>query len=73
MKQIKLIPIKEFEILDDEMLSFITAGATSNPVNPNCTANKCKANTASCDINDCKMNSVICKSNICDINENNVN
>lgn len=62
-----LIPIREAEIIDDEMLGFITGGNISATIN--CAINDCGSNTAPCDNNDCGQNNEPCKTNKCKLNK----
>lgn len=71
MKETKLIPIREFEVLDDEMLSFITAGATPLSVTADCSTNTCKSNSGTCNINRCGINTANCGTNNCSDNNGN--
>lgn len=67
-KGIKLIPIREMEVLEDEMLNFITAGLISEI---SCNPNDCGKNSGTCSgINECKVNSGNCTgTNKCQENE----
>lgn len=66
MNDYKLIPIREMEVIEDEMLNFITAGnvqrltcksVTCDINSGDCTrTNSCGVNTGNCDVNDCGKN-----------------
>lgn len=61
-----LIPIHEVEIIEDEMLGFITGGSVAS-INA-CGNNRCGNNSGNCtDINECKQNSGSCGVNNCGI------
>lgn len=65
-----LIPIHEVEIIEDEMLGFITGGSTAST--NGCRNNSCGNNSGDCTgINECKQNSGNCDVNSCGINKEN--
>ena len=67
MNKLNLIPIWEPDRMGDEMLAFITAGASPNP--DSCQLNNCKINTGKCSIdNMCEQNYCDCGHNICQNN-----
>lgn len=68
MNKLGIIPIREFEHFDDEMLSLITAGSTVVGGEA-CNPNNCKINSASCKVNNCGTNEFPCVSNSCNINK----
>lgn len=63
-----LIPIHEVEIIEDEMLGFITGGSVAST--NGCGNNRCGNNSGNCTgTNECKQNSASCDVNSCDINK----
>lgn len=73
MKKLELIPIREFEVMGDEMLALITAGDDPRPPRPTdpskpCPINECDENTVACGINKCNLNAADCSSNTCGTN-----
>lgn len=64
-----LIPIHEVEIIEDEMLGFITGGSVAS-INA-CGNNRCGNNSGNCTgINECTQNSGNCDVNNCGIHNN---
>lgn len=68
MDKLELIPIREFEMIEDEMLALITAGKSADSIQGTCGANSCEVNTGSCTVNGCKGNDGICGTNMCKSN-----
>lgn len=63
-----LIPIHEVEIIEDEMLGFITGGSVAST--NDCGNNRCGNNSGNCaDINECTQNTANCGVNKCGLNE----
>lgn len=71
MKKLEIIPIREFEHFDDEMLSLITAGTTV--IGTSCNPNNCKINSGACNVNNCGTNEFPCDTNGCSINKKSIN
>ncbi len=73
MKELELVPIREFEQFDDEMLALIMGGENSGFEQPCttkvCTTNLCITNSGTCDTNDCGSNDANCGVNTCKINK----
>lgn len=69
MENFKLIPIREMEVIEDEMLNFITAGSLS--VIAACNPNDCESHHGNCNgSNLCKTNTGDCTGiNKCGDNE----
>jgi len=60
MSNLKLIPIRANEIIQDEMLGFITGGVTSGGKG-SCSSNSCNKNTGNCTgTNVCDINTADC-------------
>lgn len=69
MKNFEIIPIREIERFDDEMLALITAGDAPDPsISKPCLPNTCIKNTGNCGNNDCEINHKDCEVNVCKSN-----
>lgn len=63
MKKNQITPLREYEIVQDEMLSLIIGGATDSILA--CGDNACKTNSGNCESNLCTVNTEDCIINNC--------
>lgn len=63
MKQIKLTPINEPDMMVPNALEIIRGGVTIT-----CNEDRCKTNTGSCTVNKCRKNEKDCSTNSCEGN-----
>lgn len=60
MKKLKLIPIREMDVVLANSLEIIRGGATIS-----CKRNTCQGNSGNCDTNSCNKNNLDCEQNGC--------